>query len=421
MNFKKSSLLFIILFLFLFTACNSENDMINTSNTNEKKLISEEFNPNQDFDNILEEAKGSTVSFYGWGGDGDRNKWLDQTVAPILKEKYDINLKVVGMDIDNILSKLSGEKQAGLKEGTIDLIWINRENFYSAKENDLLFGPFSEQLPNFKKYIDDEDLEIKYDFGFPVEGYEAPYNKAQMVFINDAAITKETPKDYAEFMNYAKKYKGKVTYPASNDFTGSAFIRTLIYDILGHEQFMDIEPDKEVVKKAIEPALDYLRELNKYLWNQGKTFPSTSGEVNNMFKDGELVMTMDYMPFSAALGIEKGTYNPTVQTFLFEKGTVGNTNYIAISNNSSNKAGAMVVINEILSAEVQASQLEELKALSVLSYDKLTNEEIIRFNNIDLGEGVLTQDELFKKRLPEMPANIITIIEQIWLEEVVGK
>ncbi|MGO1470296.1 MAG: ABC transporter substrate-binding protein [Tissierella sp.] len=411
MNFKKlSALLLIMLFLFLITACSGE-----------KELISEEFDPNQDFDSILEEAKGSTVSFYGWGGDEDRNKWLALTVAPILKEKYDITLEVVGMDIDNILSKLAGEKQAGLRKGTIDMIWINGENFYSAKENGLLFGPFSEELPNFKKYIDDEDPENKYDFAFPIEGYEAPYSKAQMVFINDSSLTKETPNNARELMDYSKKYKGKVTYPASNDFIGSAFIRTLIYDIVGHEQFLNLEPDKEVVKKAIEPALDYLRELNKYLWNQGKTFPSTSGEVNNMFEDGELVMTMNYMPFTAALGIEKGIYNPTVQTFIFEKGTVGNTNYIAIANNSSNKAAAMVAINEILSAEVQATQLEELKSLSVISYDKLTTEEINRFKNINLGEGVLTQDELFNKRLPEMPANIIPIIEEIWLEEVVGK
>lgn len=422
MNFKKSSsLLVIVLLLFIVTACSGEKSIEGISNNNETNLTSEDFNPNKDFNSILEEAKGSTVSFYGWGGDEYRNKWLNQTVAPILKEKYDITLEVIGMDIDNILSKLAGEKQAGVKEGTIDMIWINGENFYSAKENNLLFGPFLEQLPNFKKYIDVDDPEVKYDFSFPIEGYEAPYNKAQMVFINDASITKETPQNAAELMDYAKKYKGQVTYPASNDFIGSAFIRTLIYDIIGQEQFLNIEADKEIIKKTIEPALDYLRELNKYLWNQGKTFPSTSGEINNMFEDGELVMTMDYMPFAAALGIEKGIYNPTVQTFIFEKGTVGNTNYIAIANNSSNKAAAMVAINEILSAEVQATQLEELKSLSVISYDKLTAEEIARFDNINIGEGILTQDELFSKRLPEMPANIIPIIEEIWLEEVVGK
>ena len=413
MNYKRLPLfLAIIMVLFLITGCSGDND------TN---VGSQVFDPNADFDTIIEQAKGDTVSFYGWGGDEDRNRWLNETVAPVLKEKYDITLEIVGMDIDDILAKLSGEKQAGLEEGTIDMIWINGENFYSAKENDLLFGPFVEQLPNFEKYIDGDDEEVKNDFGFPIEGYEAPYAKAQMVFINDSAVTKETPRNAEEFMEYCKKYEGKVTYPALPDFTGSAFVRTLIYDIVGHEQFIGMEPDKEVVKEAIEPALVYLRELNKYLWNQGKTFPSTSGEVNNMFEDGELVMTMSYGPYSVATGIEKGIYKDTVRTFVFDKGTVGNTNYIAIANNSPNKAAAMVAINEIISAEIQATQFEELKELPVVSYGKLNAEEKARFDNVDIGQGVLPQDELLSKRLPEMPANIVPIVEEIWLEEVVGK
>jgi len=423
MNLKRlaSLLLAITMTLFFITGCSGEKGTTNTPHNNEESVTSQDFDPNTDFDKILEEAKGSTVNFYGWGGDEDRNRWLNQTVAPVLKEKYDITLKVVGMDIDNILAKLGGEKQAGLKDGTIDMIWINGENFYSAKQNDLLFGPFTKQLPNFQKYIDGDDVEVKYDFGFSIEGYEAPYGKAQMVFINDISITEETPRNAEEFMEYAKKHEGKVTYPALPDFTGSAFVRTLIYDVVGHEQFLDMEANKEAVKEAIEPALEYLRELNKYLWNQGKTFPATSGEVDNMFRDGELVMTMSYSPYAAAVGIEKGIYNNTVRIFLFDKGTVGNTNYIAIANNSPNKAAAMVAINEIISAEIQATQLEELKSLPVVSYDKLTHEQKARFDSVNIGNGVLPQDELLSKRLPEMPANIIPIIEQIWLEEVVGK
>ncbi|HZK58046.1 MAG TPA: ABC transporter substrate-binding protein [Clostridia bacterium] len=423
MNSKRfvSLLSAIIIILLLITGCGKEKGISKASEDSGMDVVSQEFNLNADFDQILEEAKGNAVNFYGWGGDEDRNKWLKQTVAPVLKEKYDIVLEVVGMDIDDILAKLAGEKQAGLEQGTIDMIWINGENFYSAKENDLLFGPFIEKLPNFEKYIDSEDEEVKCDFGFPIEGYEAPYGKAQMVFINDSAITGETPRNTDEFMEYCKKYKGKVTYPALPDFTGSAFVRTLICDIVGHEQFSDMEADKEVVKKAIEPALEYLRELNKYLWNRGKTFPATSGEVDNMFEDGELVMTMSYGSYSVTAGKEKGIYSDTVRTFIFDKGTVGNTNYIAIAKNSPNKAAALVAINAIISAEIQATQFEELKTLPIVSYDKLTDEEKARFDNVDMGEGVLPQDELLGKRLPEMPANIVPIVEEIWLEEVVGK
>ena len=40
---------------------------------------------------------------------------------------------------------------------------------------------------------------------------------------------------------------------------------------------------------------------------------------------------------------------------------------------------------------------------------------------VDLGQGVLPQSELLNKRLPEMPAGLVPIIEEIWQEEVAGK
>ena len=111
------------------------------------------------WEEILSAARGTTVTFYGWGGDENRNNWLNTTVAEYVKENYDITLEVVGMNIDEILTKLSGEKQAGAGTGSIDMIWINGENFYSAKENGLLWGPFTDKLPNMAAYIDLEDPE----------------------------------------------------------------------------------------------------------------------------------------------------------------------------------------------------------------------------------------------------------------------
>ena len=36
---------------------------------------------------------------------------------------------------------------------------------------------------------------------------------------------------------------------------------------------MDMDADEEAVRKAIEPAIEYLKELKPYLWNEGKTYP----------------------------------------------------------------------------------------------------------------------------------------------------
>ena len=373
------------------------------------------------WEQILEEARGTTVTFYGWGGDENRNNWLNTTVASYVKEHYDITLEVVGMNIDDILAKLSGEKQAGAKSGSIDMIWINGENFYSAKENGLLYGPFTQKLPNMDAYIDLDDPETLNDFCMPIDGYEAPYAKAQMVMYADTAVTPELPSSAEELMAFCQKYPGKVTYPALPDFTGSAFVRNIIYEICGWEQFQTMEADYETVKAAIEPALAYLRQLNPYLWNEGKTFPDSSTTLDAMFADGELVMNMSYGPFSVASGIADGIYTETTQTFVFENGTIGNTNYMAIAYNSPNKAGAMVVINAIISGEIQLTQYAELRELPVVDTAKLSAEELAAFDAVDLGQGILSQAELLAHRLPEMPASLVPIIEQIWLSEVVGK
>ena len=376
---------------------------------------------NADWDAIVNAAKGSTVTFYGWGGDENRNNWLNTTVANQLKEKYDITLEVVGMDINDILAKLSGEKQANAQKGSIDMIWINGENFYSAKENGLLYGPFTAKLPNMEKYIDLTDPETLNDFCMPIDGYEAPYARAQMIMLHDSAVTAEAPASAEAFMDYCKKYTGKVTYPALPDFTGSAFVRNIIYDICGWEQFQTMEADYDTVKAAIEPALEYLRTLNPYLWNEGKTFPESSTTVDAMFADGELVMSMSYSPFSVATGIAQGIYTDTTRTFIFDNGTIGNTNYMGIAYNAPNKAGAMVAINEIISAEIQLTQYAELKELPVVATEKLSAAERAAFDAVELGEGVLSQADLLAHRLPEMPASLVPVIEEIWLNEVVGK
>ena len=373
------------------------------------------------WDQILEAAKGTTVTFYGWGGDENRNNWLNTTVADYVKEHYDITLEVVGMNIDDILTKLSGEKLAGAKTGSIDMIWINGENFYSAKDNGLLYGPFTQALPNMEAYIDLEDPETLKDFCMPIEGYEAPYAKAQMVLFADTAVTPDLPGSAEELLAFCQANPGKVIYPALPDFTGSAFVRNIIYELCGWEQFQTMEADYDTVKAAIEPALDYLRSLNPYLWNEGKTFPDASTTVDAMFADGELVLNMSYGPFTVATGIDQGLYTETTQTFVFDKGTIGNTNYMAIASNAPNKAGAMVVINAIISGEIQLTQYAQLRELPVVAAEKLSGEEKAAFDAVDLGQGVLSQAELLAHRLPEMPASLVPIIESIWLNEVVGK
>ena len=47
--------------------------------------------------------------------------------------------------------------------------------------------------------------------------------------------------------------------------------------------------------------MQYLRELNPYLWNKGKTFPESSTTLDKMFSDGEVNLFMTYGAYDAAL------------------------------------------------------------------------------------------------------------------------
>jgi len=414
MKKRISAALLAVTIAFSMTACGNNE---RPKEENKTASVTEEMS----FETMKEEAKGTTVTFYGWGGDEKLNEWLDNTFAPAMKETYDITMERVPMDIDQVLSQLSGEIQAGEKNGSIDMIWINGENFRSAKENNMLYGPFVDKLPNFQDYVDAKSKDVTLDFAYPIEGFEAPYGKAQIVMIADTAVTPDMPKNAEDFKEFVRKYPGKVTYPALPDFTGSAFVRNIIYEICGYEQFLDMKGDKETVKAAVEPAMAYLRELNPYLWNEGKTFPDSSTTLDNMFSDGEVVLNMTYDAYGTAVKIADGAYTQTTQSFQFEKGTIGNTNFMAIAANSGNKAGAMVAINEMLSPKIQADRYDTLKVIPVLDNSKLSKEQKASFDWVDLGKGTIPQDELLSKRLPEMPAELVPMIEEIWIEEVAGK
>lgn len=60
------------------------------------------------YQSALKQAKGQTVTYYGFGGSDTQNRWLDQVIKPMMKEKG-ITLKRVPMDIEDIISKLTTE------------------------------------------------------------------------------------------------------------------------------------------------------------------------------------------------------------------------------------------------------------------------------------------------------------------------
>ncbi|WP_281887088.1 ABC transporter substrate-binding protein [Paenibacillus sp. YYML68] len=373
---------------------------------------------------IAAQAKGQTVQLYMWGGSDSINTYIDEWVAPRLKQEADVTLRRVPMnDTKDIVNKLLTEKQAGKAEGTIDIMWMNGENFKTAKENGLLFGSFASKLPNAVTYTDLNAPDIANDFGLPTEGMEAPWGKAQFVFIYDSAKLSEPPRSMDALLGWAKSNPGKFAYPAPPDFTGSAFIRHALYETTGgHQPYMG-KLERSELEARLGPLWTYLNELEPLLWREGKTYPENLAKLDQLFTSGEVWMSMSYDPSRASNLIEKGAFPSSTRTFMLDGGTLSNTHYLAIPYNAPSAAGAMAAINYMLSPEAQLAKYDPKHWGEDMALDpaKLPPEDQRKLSAIDRGPATLPAAELASRRLPELPSDYVELIEKGWTEHVAKK
>lgn len=342
------------------------------------------------WEDVLAHARERTVSFYMWGGSDSINTWVDTYVARQVKEKYGITLKRVPLAATgDVIQKWLGEKQADANgHGSADLIWINGENFKTARQGDLLWGPFADRLPSFTAYYDTQAADVTSDFGYPVEGYEVPWGKAQFVMVYDSAQVPNPPRSFSQLAEWVKANPGRFTYPAPHlDFTGSAFLRMALYETTGgYQQYLG-EFDKQQLESNWTATFDYLNGLKPYLWRRGETYPESLAKLDQLFADGEVWFTMHYNPASASNLIAKGTFPASTRTYVLDAGTIGNTHFLAIPFNAPNKAGAMVVADFLLSPEAQISKFDPQNWGDFPAFDpaKLTDAQRQALAGIDQG------------------------------------
>jgi putative spermidine/putrescine transport system substrate-binding protein len=424
-NHMKRKGLFIIISLFLIigiiaAGCsqgkNHEGETVN--GTKPVNLLDAKW------EDVLAQAKGQTVNLYMWGGSDSINRYIDEWVAPRLEKERGVVLKRVPMnDTKDIINQLLAEKQAGKRNGSMDIIWINGENFKTAKENDLLWGSFADKLPNFNQYVDQNAPDIQYDFGEDTDGLEAPWGKAQFVFVYDQDKVKHPPKSMEELKAWVKENPGKFAYPAPPDFTGSAFVRHALFETTGgHEQYLQRLDENGFIQK-LNPLWDYLNQIEPYLWREGKTYPESLAKLDQLYANGEVWMTMGYDPARASNQIQKGVFPKSSRTFVLDGGTLSNTHYLSIPFNSMNQAGAMVAINFLESPDAQIAKLDPAHWGEDMTLDprKLSAEDQRRAASVDRGIATLPAEVLASHRLPEIPAENVNWIEKGWAEHVAKK
>ena len=130
------------------------------------------------WDEVVETAKGGEVNWFLWGGSDAINQYVTEFIGGILKDRYDVTLNRVGLsDTVEAVNIVLGEKETGVTDnGSVDMIWINGENFRTMKQGDLAFCGYLDLLPN-NALVDWTNPAIANDFGVPVDGCEVPWSQ----------------------------------------------------------------------------------------------------------------------------------------------------------------------------------------------------------------------------------------------------
>ncbi len=371
-----------------------------------------------DWDAVLEAAAGQTVYWNAWAGDSRTNRYIDW-VAEQMQAEFEVEVTHVKLDdTSSAVARVLAEKQAGNDDdGSIDLVWINGENFAAMREQNLLFGPFTESLPNFALTDPDNNPEVVTDFTLPTDGYESPWGKAQITFYYDSAQTDTPPQSIDALLGWVKENPGQFSYPRIPDFTGSTFLKQALIELTDQNDALYQPVVDSEFEDITTPLWRYLDALHPNLWRSGRSFPDSGPHLRNLMSDGELSLAFSFYPTDAAVAVREHELPDSVRSYVLEGGTLGNVHFVAIPYNSPHKAGAMTLANFLLSPRAQATKqsLDMWGDRSVLAINQLKESDQALFEQGDSHPSALPADAL-SNTLAEPHPSWMTALQEAWLQ-----
>ncbi len=379
------------------------------------------------WESVLAAARGQTVNWYMWGGSESINRFVDEFYGKALQERFGITLNRVPVaDTVDVVNQILSEKEAGKDPGSVDLIWINGENFLSLKQADMLYRGWARSLPN-SSLVDWDNPAVNLDFGEPIEDLESPWSSAQFQFIYDAARmdASELPRSYAELKEWACANPGRFTYiaPGPGAFQGTRFVKGALFEISGSAtQWLKFD---QALWDQWSPQLwAYLNELKPCLWREGATYPKDENELHSLFANNEVDFSITQAIAGAGSLISEGLVPETARAFVFDDYMIGDFNYVTIPANAPNKAAALVLANLILEPEFQAAQIIPANGfglgygIDVTRVSDATAQTQLRDAAQQLGPAATPPEDLAKSLVGDAAGPYQNLVEQGWRQFV---
>jgi len=370
---------------------------------------------------IVDQAKGQTVDLWMYGGDQQGNAYVDHVLTPAAAGLGVTLRRVPVADTKDAMTRILAERQAGRGDGSVDLVWVNGDNFATGRQADAWRCGWSTRLPN-AKYLAPDDALVTQDFGTAVDGCEAPWHKAQFTLVYDSARVAEPPTSMAGVLRWAQDHPGRFTYPAPPDFTGSVFVREAFYSTSGGYSKIPAQFDQSSYEKLTPALFDALEHVAPSLWRQGRTYPRDSVALDRLYADGEVDMTMTYGPATLSKLVADGTFPATTRVLPLQEGTIGNASFLAIPSSAGDPEGAMVVADLALSPAQQAIKADPATwgQFTVLDTRLLSPSDRARFDHLPASEVVPPYDVLSRNANPELASSWVPRLDEGWRKAVLA-
>jgi putative spermidine/putrescine transport system substrate-binding protein len=405
---------------------------------------------------VVERARAEgVVRWYHWGGSEELNTWIDAVVVPALAQEgirvESVRLPATRDAVDVVLAEAAAGR--GLGRGSVDLIWINGDNFRTLAQADLLFGPFADRVPNAVWYaLDPSDPAAAinlFDLGTPTLLRSIPWFAGQYVcFVDTARLPLErAPRTHADLAALARDRPGRFTYVRPPDYIGTAFVQQAVValyadavargasasaaDTHGLDAFLnDVDQlGAAEVARLLEPGFAYLRALEPFLLGGGgaegvrgaPVYPPSAAAWERLVAGGEIDLACEDNVFHAQSAVERGRLPESVRTIVFPEGAMRvNKSFLAIPANAPNPAAALVLADHLSSFESHVSKLELIGYPIALDLPRLTSEQRALALAASPDLRGIDYDDLAEHASPDMHASWVPLIDRLWERWIAG-
>jgi putative spermidine/putrescine transport system substrate-binding protein len=377
----------------------------------------EPMNPTEmGWEEVVEAARGSRVVWRMWRGDPSVNAFVDGWVAPLLRERYAIELRAVEGQGPEMVNQLVVER-AARSRGSADLVWINGETFHNLRREDLLFGPWAHLLPS-AAHVDSASAIVMLDFEQDPAGYESPWGRVQFAMIYDTLRTPHPPRSVAELGDWIRAHPGRFTHDQS--FTGTTFHKVLMYALSGGVEPFQGGFREDRYRAGADSVWQWLDRHRADFWRGGTVFPAGVAELHRLFANREVDFSMSNNENEVVTKVRQGILPRTARALVLRDGTIANSHYLGIPFNAANPAGAMVVADFLLSPQAQLQKLrpEVWADGTVLDIGKLPPEWRTRFEALGRDPLSIPFDTLRRYAVPEVAPEYHERLAEEWRRRV---